>query len=90
MTDFISKNGIYYNDFNDEFNYIVYIEETTSFNDSGEPGEWNARIETIKVFDPSQEEEALKYAERLNLNVIEFPKGSRVSISTHKSMFNFV
>ena len=89
MTDFVSKDGVHFDDFNDNFNYIVCINEAVSYDDNdGKASEWLAKIETVKIFEPENENEALNYSERLKINLSEFPKGSYVSISSHKSLFD--
>lgn len=84
MTNFISIEGIHYDDFNDEFNFNVCIMQTLNID------EYNCAPETLKSFQPELQNEAEKYAMNLNFELSAFPKGSYVLISCHKTIFNFV
>ncbi len=90
MADFISSEGIHYNDSNDEFNFIVCVEEASNYDVDGEAGILSAKKETIKIFNPDQFEDAEDYALRLVKSLPEFTKGSLVSLSTHKKLFDLV
>lgn len=89
MTDFVSTDGIHFDDFNDEFNFIVCVEEPILHDEEGEAGAWAAKKETIKVFNPDQKNDAENYALRLVKNLSEFKNGSKISLSTHKNLFDF-
>ena len=90
MADFIDSNGINHNDFNDTFTFSVCVMQALNINNLGKADDWNSAPETLKIFEPEQQNEAEKYAMALNLELSAFPKGSYVLISSHKSMFNFV
>ena len=58
MTDFIDSNGISYNDFNDTFTFNVCVMQALYSNNLEEPDEWNCAPETLKIFNPDQQNEA--------------------------------
>jgi hypothetical protein len=89
MTDFMSNNSIHYNDFNDEYNFLVCVEQATVF-DEGNASAWSANPNSLKIFERDQKNEAEIYAFKLAHNLSEFPKGSYVSLSAHKDLFDFM
>jgi hypothetical protein len=82
MADYVAKNGIRYDDYNDAYTIVVCLQR----DDEG-TGIYNAVGSTVKEYESGDHVAAEQYAYSL-LDQISDQASEVVVVSTHKSLFD--